>query len=105
MAQDRCCASRCAYRCRYGKTWIWKPWTHACPSLLAGLMSVALTSAAYGIQTISTAPLGAFLGPFGWVDLSQYLTFVPVALFTGLVTQFVFEELTLPASVWSPEQE
>ena len=70
-------------------------------SALAGLLSVALTTTSY----VASRPLGLFLGPFGWVDTAQYLTFVPIALFTGLVTQFIFEELTLPTSVWAREQE
>lgn len=46
-----------------------------------------------------------FLGPFGWINIFQYILFVPLALFTGLVTQFIFEEQSVTASVWASEQE
>jgi hypothetical protein len=39
------------------------------------------------------------------IEGSIMLSFVPMALLTGLVTQFIFEEHTVTASVWAPEEE
>jgi len=33
------------------------------------------------------------------------ISFVPLALLTGLVTQFIFEEKSVTTSVWTPEEE
>lgn len=76
-------------------------------SAVIGLGAIALTTAMVGLgdSLLTWCGGGCFMGPFGWVDFQQYLTFVPLALFTGLVTQFIFEERTMTASVWSPEQD
>ena len=42
--------------------------------------------------------------PAGWVDLYHFLAFIPMALFVGLVTQFLFEEKTITTSVWPLER-
>ncbi|NMB86862.1 MAG: hypothetical protein GYA17_00800 [Chloroflexi bacterium] len=71
-----------------------------------GLVVVAITTQAYMNETHQVDLFNAvFLGPFGQVNIFQYLVFVPLALFTGLVTQFIFEEQTVTASVWAAEQE
>lgn len=68
-------------------------------SALLGVFFIALaTSQPFNFDRLY------FPGPFGWVDLRQYLAYVPLALFTGLVTQFIFEDKPLTAPVWSPEQ-
>lgn len=68
-------------------------------SAFIGLGAVALTNAMYGMGDYN------FWGPFGWVNFQLYLLLVLVALFTGLVTQFIFEEKTITSSVWSPDQD
>lgn len=45
-----------------------------------------------------------FLGPVGWVDWRQYIIHIPLALLTGFVTQFIFEDKPLTAPAWSPEE-
>ena len=68
-------------------------------SALLGVFFIALaTSQPFNFDRLY------FPGPFGWVDLRQYLVYVPLALFTGLVTQFIFEDKPRTAPVWSPEQ-
>jgi hypothetical protein len=84
-------------------------------SCLVGLGSVALTTGMAALNCKDgpavcsclnpTGPVSCVFGPFGWFDLHQYTVFVPLALFTGLVTQFIFEERTVTASVWSPEEQ
>ncbi len=69
-------------------------------SMGMGLFMVALSTAAYNG---CTGPGSCFLGPFGWVSLQQWASLVPLALFTGLVTQFVLEERTVTAPVWSSD--
>jgi hypothetical protein len=83
-------------------------------SCLVGFASVALTTGmadsdcvageiVFSLFKFTLRPCG--FGPFGWFSLRQYAVFVPLALFTGLVTQFIFEEQTVTASVWSPEEQ
>lgn len=67
-------------------------------SAFLGLFLVAIASKMY-----PTPSNWLLFGPVGWIDWQMYVLFVPVALFTGLVTQFIFEEKTVTASVWSPE--
>jgi len=78
-------------------------------SAVIGLFTVAFTTAMARECPYAPTDLRCYrlflLGPIGWIDLRQYISFVPLALFTGLVTQFIFEERTLTASVWAPEQE
>jgi hypothetical protein len=74
-------------------------------SALAGLLVVSLTSLANTGPEYEQVMHWYFLGPFGWVNLYHYFLFVPLALFTGLVTQFIFEEQSVTASVWAAEQE
>lgn len=72
---------------------------------ISGQLYCAITTAAYPEKWIDTGMMMKFvLGPFGWISVGQWLVFVPIALFTGMVTQFIFEELTLPASIWSSEE-
>lgn len=76
-------------------------------SMGMGLLMVALSTATYGVCEVSADPsllAGCFIGPFGWVSWQQWLTLVPLALFTGLVTQFVLEERTVTAPVWSSDE-
>jgi hypothetical protein len=75
-------------------------------ALVSGMATVALVTA-MGDYCVSlpNASSKCFLGWFGWVDLYQFITFVPLALLTGLVTQFIFEERTVTASIWSSEQQ
>jgi hypothetical protein len=70
-------------------------------SAFIGLAAVAMIYAAFGGSDPSW---GSFLGPFGWVDIKQWLVFTPLALITGLVSQFLLEDRTLATSVWAPEQ-
>jgi hypothetical protein len=74
-------------------------------SMFIGLFTVAFITAMRGNCEVGFSSLPCFFGPIGWIDWKQWVSFVPLALFTGLVTQFIFEERTLTASVWSPEQE
>lgn len=69
-------------------------------SALLGLFGIAVTTSMQRFSIDSYF----ILGIFGWVDLSQYLIYVPLALLTGLVTQLIFEDEPLTAPVWSPEQ-
>ncbi|WP_322508990.1 hypothetical protein [Anaerolinea sp.] len=46
-----------------------------------------------------------FLGPTGWVDIKVWLTYSPLALFIGLMTQFLFEEKSITSPVWQMEKE
>lgn len=70
---------------------------------LVTLFGAAIVLAAYGP---SAQPWrGPILGPFGLFDLRQFLTFTPLALIAGMVSQFILEERTLPTSVWSSEQD
>ncbi len=71
-------------------------------SLIIGTGMSAMSSAAYRPAESCWAFL---LGPFGWMEAKQWLVFAPFALFAGLVTQFLFEERTLPYSVWAPKQD
>lgn len=67
------------------------------------LLGAALVAAAY---STSAQPWGEpLLGPFGYFDLRQFLTFAPLALIAGMVSQFILEDRTLPTSVWSQEQD
>lgn len=71
-------------------------------TVAAGLLAAAITTAAY--YDPQNPPKISFLGPFGWVDFHQWFSFIPMALITGLVTQFLFEERTVTAPVWAPEE-
>lgn len=46
-----------------------------------------------------------FLGPTGWVDTRMWLTYSPLALFIGLMTQFLFEDKSITSPVWQVEKE
>ncbi len=46
-----------------------------------------------------------FLGLAGWVNIKELISLTPLALFTGLVTQFLFEEKTISASVWAASKD
>lgn len=77
---------------------------------LLGLVAVAVTTALTGLPAVSECISSAnycliyFAGPAGWVDIRQFLVYVPLALLAGLVTQFIFEDKPLTAPVWSIEQ-
>lgn len=79
-------------------------------SSLLGLVAVAVTTALTGLSTVSDCfnsvdhCVSYFMSPAGWVDLRQFLVYVPLALLAGLVTQFIFEDKPLTAPVWSIEQ-
>lgn len=69
-------------------------------SAFMGLFAVALST---GMRWQGANPLANqwfLLGPIGWIDLRQYLVFVPLALLTGFITQFIFEEKSITASIW-----
>lgn len=79
-------------------------------SSLLSLVAVAVTTSLTGLSSV-TESIGSvnhcvfyFMGPAGWVDLRQFLVYVPLALLAGLVTQFIFEDKPLTAPVWSVEQ-
>ena len=74
-------------------------------AFIVGLPITAVILANNGPSSYDGFLHGLLLGPFGWIDIPQFFVFMPIAMFTGLVTQFIFEELTLPASVWSPFEE
>lgn len=40
------------------------------------------------------------VGPTGMMDARQYFVFVPLAMLTGFVSQFIFEEKAITAPVW-----
>lgn len=70
---------------------------------LVTLFGAAIVLAAYGP---SAQPWGKpWLGPFGLFDLRQFITFAPLALIAGMVSQFILEERTLPSSIWASEQD
>ncbi len=66
---------------------------------------IGLFALAFAAHLYPTPANWVIFGPLGWVDYQMMLVFTPVSLFTGLVTQFIFEEKSVTASVWSPEQE
>lgn len=71
-------------------------------SLGMGLFILPLPTAAFS----SPPPLSDWiLGPTGWVDITLWLTYSPLALFIGLMTQFLFEEKTITSPVWQVEKE
>ncbi len=73
-------------------------------SAFIGLFVLAIASQMYLGDHIQACQL-VLVGPLGSIDWQTYLIFVPIALFTGLVTQFIFEEKTVTTSVWSREVE
>ncbi len=72
-------------------------------SVLIGFLVLPLANQVYGAPGGNTH-LEPFSGPFGLIDLKQFLTFVPLALLTGLISQFIFEEEPLTTSVWAPQR-
>ena len=75
-------------------------------SVFIGLAVVSWMTAAYHIPSnVEIYAVDCFLGLFGLVNFKLFVIFVPLALLTGLLTQFLFEDQTLMTSVWSPEQE
>lgn len=70
---------------------------------LVTLLGAAIVLAAY--EPSAQPWLGPILGPFGLIDLRQFLTFTPLALIAGMVSQFILEERTLPTSIWSSDQD
>lgn len=73
-------------------------------SFLSGTVILAIATAMYPPDCMGACMVYLF-GPFGWLNLAFVITFVPLALMTGLVTQFIFEERTVTAPVWAPEEE
>ena len=71
-------------------------------SLLVGLFVLPVFTAAFSDHYVFGLLI---LGPMGYLSLWDLLAFAPVALFTGLVTQFIFERETITSSVWSAERE
>ena len=74
-------------------------------AMMLGLPAVALATGAWLADSINSCVGICFFGPFGRVNLHLYVTYVPLALFTGMITQFIFEERTVTASVWAPEEK
>ena len=72
-------------------------------SALLGLFAVALTTAMeWQSPTFSPSLQGPYLlGPVGLLDLRQYVLFVPLAALVGFITQFIFEDKSIAAPVWS----
>lgn len=73
-------------------------------SAFIGLFLLAIASQMYLGDPIPASRL-VLPGPLGAIDWQTYVIFVPIALFTGLVTQFIFEEKTVTTSVWTREVE
>lgn len=73
-------------------------------AMFLGLLILAIASQMYLGDYFTSASL-TILGPLGLIDWQTYVIFVPIALFSGLITQFIFEEKTVTTSVWSPEVE
>jgi len=72
---------------------------------LVGLAVVAVITAKDPVECRHLFCHFTFWGPFGQVNLAYFISFVPMALLAGLVTQFIFEERTVTSPVWSPEEE
>lgn len=73
-------------------------------SLIIGSIILSFPTAKFQ-SILTTPPNGFFFGPLGWVDINLWITFSPIALFLGIITQFLFEEKTITASVWPMEKE
>ncbi len=73
-------------------------------TLLIGFFVLGIASQMYLYTHIPQENL-VLLGPVGLIDWQTFVIFVPFALLTGLVTQFIFEEKTVTTSVWAPEVE
>lgn len=77
-------------------------------SIFIGLFATGLTTAmewqsetCVGHAMLTCPNQGIFLiGPIGFIDLRQLFVFVPLAMLTGFVSQFIFEEKPITASVW-----
>lgn len=73
-------------------------------SLIIGLALVPFPTAAFADKLSASNP-DFILGPLGWVNVQLWLAFTPLALFVGMVTQFLFEDKTITASVWPVERK
>jgi len=77
-------------------------------STLIGLFAVSLTTAmewqsdaCKGFGTLLCPVQGYFMiGPIGIIDVRQFFIFIPLATLTGFISQFLFEEKPITASVW-----
>lgn len=69
-------------------------------SALIGLFVVGLTTAMEKGDNREIHQLLWMIGPAGVIDLRQYLVFVPLAMLTGFVSQFIFEDKAITASIW-----
>jgi len=72
-------------------------------SLTIGIFILAIPTAAF-FQLVLPSKMGMILGPIGWVDFQLWLSYTPIALFLGIVTQFLFEDKTITESVWPVEK-
>lgn len=64
-----------------------------------GLIITAITTASYHKNNLCD-PYGCFYGVIGNVNLNEFLIYVPITIFVGLVTQFIFEEKPITYPVW-----
>lgn len=77
-------------------------------SFSIGLFAVSLTTAMEWQQEACQESIlfacrqqGPFLiGPVGVIDLRQLVVFASLAMLTGLISQFLFEEKAITASIW-----
>ncbi len=67
-------------------------------ALGVGLAAVALSTAAYEPETKCF-----LMGPFGKVNLAQYLAFAPLAMLAGLILQFIWQDRSASSAVGTPE--
>lgn len=77
-------------------------------SMSIGLFAISLTTAmewqseaCKGFALLLCPVQGYFMmGPIGVIDVRQFFVFVPLAMLTGFISQFLFEEKPITASVW-----
>lgn len=80
----------------------------AAASTLIGLFAVSLTTAmewqadwCANIQVFRCPTQGwFFIGPIGLIDARQLFVFIPLAMLTGFISQFLFEDKPITSSVW-----
>jgi hypothetical protein len=71
---------------------------------VSGMAVLPIVTRMYPADCLSIFCSIELLSPLGFINFSYTLTFIPLALLTGLVTQFIFEERTVTAPIWSPEE-
>jgi hypothetical protein len=71
---------------------------------ISGMVVLPVITSMYPITCTASLCSLQIISPFGDISFAYALTFIPLALLTGLVTQFIFEDRTVTAPVWSPEE-